>query len=152
MEIKNLPSFCAVCLTVETNFAGMLKYVRYTAQDLYKDAAQNNLEVTGPLYWNYYGMDGNPETIFTLEIALPVTKPDVAYKGNFAIKTIKGGKFACMVHNGPWEQLPQTYGQLIPQLFQHNLSMNGYSREIYVNMDFLNSQNQITEVQIGIND
>lgn len=149
MEIKTLPVFSALCYTEKTNNAGLQKLVRIKARELYTEAINRQIEITGPLYWNYYGMDGNPETLFTLEIAIPVVVPTM-YNGVFVIKEIPGGAFACLTHYGIWESLSSAYGVLIPEILQAGYTMIGFSREIYLNMDFNNPQNHVTEIQVGV--
>lgn len=129
--------------------AGMFKHVRVKARELYRDAAENNLEITGPVYWVYTGMDGNPETIFTLDILIPVTQPEV-YSGKFSLKTIPSFKSLTALHSGTWEKLPDMYQKLFMEVAQKGFSPTGVCREIYIHMDFSSPENNITEVQVGI--
>lgn len=148
MQIKTQNSFSALCFSAQTNMSGIFKYVRVKARELYKDAADNNLEVTGPVYWIYTGMDGHPDTIFTLDIVLPVTKPR-EYKGNFKLTATASIKCFSAFHLGNWEKLPVTYGQLFMETAKKNYSPSGVCREVYIHMDFENPDNNITEVQVG---
>jgi effector-binding domain-containing protein len=150
MQIKNQNSFTALCFSEQTTMAGIFKYVRVKARELYNDAVANNLEITGPVYWIYTGMDGQPNTVFTLDIVIPVTAPK-GYNGNFSIKTIEPIKYLSAIHNGKWEKLPDTYGQLFMETGIKNYSPTGVCREMYIHMDFDNPNNNITEVQVGIN-
>lgn len=149
MQIKTQNSFQALCFTAQTNMAGIFKYVRVKARELYKDAANNNLEVTGPVYWIYTGMDGHPDTIFNLDIVLPVVKPR-EYQGNFKLTEVAPIKCLSAIHLGTWEKLPETYGQLFMETGKKNYSPTGICREVYIHMDFEYTENNITEVQVGI--
>lgn len=149
MEIKTQKSFTALSFSVQTNLAGMLQYVRVKARELYKDAANNNLEVTGPVYWIYTGMDGRPETMFTLDIVIPVSKPE-AYNGKFAIATVAPLKCLSSIHEGNWEKLAETYTRLFTEIGKKNYIPTGVCREVYLHMDFDDATNNITEVQVGI--
>lgn len=149
MEIKQHPAFTSLCFSEQTTLAGIFKHVRVKARELYQDAAEYNLEVTGPVYWMYTGMDGNPETVFTLDIFLPVTEPE-AYVGKFSIKTIQSFKSLSTFHSGTWEKLPETYQKLFMEVAHKSYSPTGVCREIYLHMDFSSSENNITEVQVGI--
>jgi effector-binding domain-containing protein len=149
MKIKTQNAFTALSFSVETNIAGIFQYVRVKAAELYRDAAENNLEVTGPVYWIYTGMDGHPDTVFNLDIVLPVTTPEM-YNGNFAVKTIPALKSLSTTHVGAWEKLPGTYHQLFMETGKQNLAPNGICREVYLHMDFQNPENNLTEVQVGI--
>ncbi len=149
MEIKSQNAFTALTFSVQTNFAGIFQYVRVKAAELYKDAVVNNLEITGPVYWIYTGMDGHADTVFTLDIALPVTAP-ASYHGKFDVKTIPALKSLATTHTGSWERLPETYHNLFMETGKQNLTPNGVCREVYLHMDFNNPENNLTEVQVGV--
>lgn len=149
MEIKSQNAFTALSFSVQTSIAGIFQYVRVKAAELYKDAVESNLEITGPVYWIYTGMDGHPETVFTLDIVLPVTNP-ASYHGKFAIKSIPALKALATMHPGSWERLAETYHQLFVETGKRNLAPNGICREVYLHMDFNNPANNLTEVQVGI--
>lgn len=127
----------------------MFVFVRVKARELYRDAAAQNLEVTGPVYWIYTGMDGNPNTVFKLDIVLPVTRPET-YTGAFSVTQVDSIKCLFTTHFGSWEKLPETYGMLFREIGQKGYVPTGICREMYVHMDFDNPQNDATEVQIGI--
>lgn len=150
MQITSQNSFTALCFTEQTTMSGIFKHVRVKARELYNDAIANNLEITGPVYWIYTGMDGNPNTVFTLDIAIPVTAP-TGYKGKFSLKTIEPVKCMSTIHNGSWDKLAIPYGQLFMETGKKNYSPTGVCRERYIHMDFDNPENNITEVQVGIN-
>ncbi len=149
MEIKKQNSFTALCFSEKTTLAGIFKYVRVKARELYQDAAENQLEIAGPVYWIYTGMDGNPETIFNLDILIPVSKPE-RYNGNFKLKTVDPINCLFFLHSGSWEKLPDTYGQIFRETAMKHYSPTGTCREVYIHMDFENPENNLTEVQIGI--
>lgn len=149
MEIKQQSAFTALAFSVQTNFEGIFKFVRVKAAELYKDAVANNLEITGSVYWIYTGMDGQPNTVFTLDIVIPVTTP-ASYQGKFEIKKVQAFKCLSSVMNGSWENLPATYGQLFTEAGKSNYNHNGVCREVYIHMDFDHPENNITEVQVGI--
>jgi hypothetical protein len=52
------------------------------AADLYREAAALNLDVTGPLIWQYVGFDPSPGAEFTLHIALPVAEASGTTRAN----------------------------------------------------------------------
>lgn len=140
-----------LCFETETTLQTLLQYVRVVARRLYTDAAKNDLEVTGPVYWIYQGADGNPDTTFALTIAIPVAAGQLlANDSEFKFKTLN--TFTCLSeqHLGNWGQLGETYGRLLTEIHSKNIQMSGITREIYLNMDFENPENNITEVQMGI--
>ncbi len=141
--------FHVLFFTDQVSLPDLQKYVRTMAQELYREAITHNLEITGPVYWMYYGMDGNPDTVFTLEIAVPVT-PDSYYSGKFQIKHLDAFKHISCIHEGDWARLPETYGRIFQEIGAKQLIPSGICREIYTFMDFESPDNHITEVQVGI--
>jgi effector-binding domain-containing protein len=150
METKITKPITVLFYSEITNLSGLAKLVRVKANELHKEAIKNKMEITGPVYWIYYGMDGNPQTNFTLEIAIPVFC-ESHYDGNFQLKELPEFKCASMIHYGSWYDLPGSYGQLIGEVFKNNLALSGVSREVYLNIDFLYLERNITEIQVGIN-
>ena len=44
-------------------------------KEMYEEIIQQKTLVGGPLYWIYHGLDGKPDTTFTLEIVIPPCPP-----------------------------------------------------------------------------
>lgn len=151
MQMKTIEPMQVLCFETQTTMQTMLRYVRVVAHKLHLEAAKNNIEATGPVYWIYKGADGKPDTVFTLTIAVPVAgKADLPENSEFKFKTLE--KFDCISeqHLGDWGNLGETYGKLFSKIQSEHLQINGTTREIYLNMDFENLDGNITEVQIGI--
>ena len=55
-----------------------------------------------------------------------------------------------LTHSGAWDNLPQSYAKLIGELMKSGRSLNGITREIYMNIDFDNPDNNVTEIQLGL--
>ncbi|WAC11119.1 GyrI-like domain-containing protein [Dyadobacter pollutisoli] len=150
MQLKTIQPIHVLYFETQTSFNEISEHIRHVAHALYRDAVKNDLEITGPVYWIYNGADGNPETVFTLTIALPVSpKPELA-NSEFRTKYLE--KFECATDQlyGGWDGFREVYGQLIPAILSNNLTMSGENREIYINLDFENPDRNTTEIQIGI--
>lgn len=151
METKSIKSMHVFSFETETTMREMLQYVRVLARSIYKDAIKHGLEITGPVYWVYVGADGQPDTKFTLTIAVPVSKTESEIQNSeFRLKKLEPFECVSQTHIGEWSKLGETYGALFGELHAKNLPLNGQTREIYLNMDFDNPEANITEVQIGI--
>lgn len=148
MEKIKFESIPFYCYAVETNLLELGAYVRTKAQELYQTAVKEQLEITGPVYWVYYGMDGNPTTTFKLEIGLPVNKCK-QLDGSLLCKELSAGNFLVHTLRGAWSLLPETYAMLFAELAKQGLSHNGICREAYLYIDFNNPDNNITEIQVG---
>jgi len=149
MNIKKLPSMNFFCLSTEATLLDLNKYVRVKASEIYAEAVKNNLEITGPVYWVYYGMDGNPETKFKLDIGVPVQESKTTSNG-FSCKTFETMEFATCTHIGQWDKFSQSYANLIKEIMDAGRTINGLTREVYINIDFNNPENNLTEIQLGL--
>jgi effector-binding domain-containing protein len=149
MIIKRINPMNVLSFQKRTTVTQMLQYVRVVARRLYAQAYEHDLEITGPVYWIYYGMDGKPDTEFTLQIALPV-QVCTPLSGEFTCQRLEGFTCISALHTDVWENLPQTYEKLIAHIQQNGYQMTGICREIYIHMDFDQPLNSLTEVQIGI--
>jgi effector-binding domain-containing protein len=151
MQIKTRPAMRILYYSTKTTLAGLHALTGNVAMSLYEAAVNAKLLVSGPVYWLYYGADGKPDTEFTLEIAIPVNGEPEG-ETVFEMKTVPAFRCVTVTHDGDWSGLGSTYGKAIAWLQSEGLNMKAVNecREMYVNMDFADSSNNITEVQIGI--
>lgn len=149
MQIKEIPPMTILCFETETTLKDMLPYVHDIPKRLYREAQRLNLEVTGPNYWIYDQADGQPDTWFTLQIALPVTEVKGIPDG-FFFRDIQPLKCLTDAHSGSWDTLAATYGKLLQAVHTNGYTWNGISREMYLHIDADQPENHITEVQVGI--
>lgn len=134
--------------THQTTLGQLGQYVGTVVKDLYAEAVANDILVSGPAYWIYRGMDGDPDTVFTLEIALPIQ--GAIRESRFATKELPAFKAACHTHEKAWTKIPATYAQLMQYIQLNKYKITGEFREIYWNMDFEHPENNLTEVQVGV--
>ncbi|MET0298623.1 MAG: GyrI-like domain-containing protein [Flavitalea sp.] len=149
MQIKTHPAMNVLYSTFQTSLATLHDKVGTIARDLHEEAARQHLLVTGPVYWFYYGADGKPDTIFTLEIAVPISGEPVTNE-RFLFNRLETFKCIVETHYGAWSELGNTYGILMQKVATDQLKLNGVCREMYVNIDFTRDECNITEVQVGI--
>jgi effector-binding domain-containing protein len=148
MEIKTHPPMTVLYSTHQTTIKQLDQFVGNAVKELYAEAVHNDVLISGPAYWIYHGMDGNPDTVFTLEIALPIQGK--VNDSRFATKELASFKAACHVHENGWTKIPATYTQIMQFIAMNNLQMTGECREIYSNIDFENPENNLTEIQVGV--
>jgi len=149
MIIKKAPAMNLFCFSTEVTLVELGKYVRVKAHETYIEAIKNNLEITGPIYWIYYGMDGDPNTKFKLDIGVPVQYANPTSDG-FSCKTIEKMELATFIHEGSWSNIPKSYSSLISEIMESGRILIGIAREVYLNIDFENPENNITEIQLGV--
>jgi hypothetical protein len=120
------------------------------ANDLFQEAFENKLRITGPVHWHYFGFSGDVSQLFTLEIALPVADVIREYDGKFHFKRTEPFKCVSLIHEGNWLEIPKSYDRLMEFLSKRKLTPAGMNREIYINVDFVSPDANVTEIQMGI--
>ncbi len=119
------------------------------APQLYAEAVNLKLLVTGPIHWHYIGFMGEPDKKFTLEIALPVAETRNDYDGKFHFKRTDTFKCASLIHEGAWLEMTGSYGSVMEYCRKQQLTPSGINREVYINVDFANPEANTTEIQLG---
>lgn len=147
MTTKTHPPLTVLYSTHRTTLNDLGKLIGTVINDLYLEAA-GKTAICGPAYWIYKGVDGKPDTVFTLEIALPIQGHFTTSR--FLIKNLPSFKNVSHIHEGAWEQLHATYAQMMQHVEANKVPINDECREIYINIDFEKPENNITEVQVGI--
>jgi effector-binding domain-containing protein len=148
MQQVIFPSMKVLYSSHRTTIPQLGEFVGTIAKQLYAEAARLGVLVSGPQYWMYHGMDGNPQTEFTLEIALPV-QGDVN-NSSFSSKVLPPYKSLNHLHKGAWENMPDSYGELLAYIDANKIPMTDECREVYLNVDFENPSNNRVEIQMGI--
>lgn len=149
MEIKQIKPQTVYFKSFETSLKDLTNYVQNTPSEMYENLEKYGIQPIGHQIWCYFGGDGNPNTKFTLEIAIPVSKL-LSIQG-MDFKELSDFKCASKIHNGPWHNLKETYQSLINDIYKSGNSLGIECREVYIQCDFDNPENNITEIQIGIN-
>ena len=124
-----------------------LNQLQNVVKELYAEAAANAF-ISGPLYWIYHGADGKPDTEFTLEIAVPVQGAVNASK--FQVKQLSPFKAVTHRFEGSYDQLYAAYGDIMHHIDSNKIPINEESREVYLNVDFQQPENNVTEIQMGV--
>jgi hypothetical protein len=118
-------------------------------RELYQYVADLDLLICGPQYRFFYGMDGQPDTPVTLEIALPV-------QGLIPTALLPFFKqiapFNCLSarYEGSWDRLSDGYADMMRYIFDNDLKMNGMYVESLLHIDFSAPACQLTEIQVGL--
>lgn len=146
MHIRTYPPLTVLSSIHQTTIAQVHEFGPVMAE-LYAEAGRKSF-INGPLHWIYYGMDGNPDTVFTLEIAVPVRK--AFQSSGFRVKELDFFKAITFPHEGPWEQLPGSHAQIMERLAEHDIPVTNECREVFLNINFEEPEKNVTEIQIGV--
>ena len=82
MEIKTVSPINFLYFRTKTTVSELFKFLS-TGQELFKEAVSQNIPITGPVHWHYFGFTGDPNQIFDLEVAIPVGEIPNEYDGKF---------------------------------------------------------------------
>ena len=145
MKIKTHPPVTVLYSSHRTTLKE-LKQLQPVVKDLYTEAANNAL-ISGPLYWIYHGADGKPDTEFTLEIAIPIQGQYSSSK--FLTKQLTPFKAVTCLYEGSYDQIYAGYSEILQYIDAHKIPINEESRELYLNVDFQQPENCVTEIQVG---
>jgi effector-binding domain-containing protein len=150
MLIRTQPYMTVLYTTRQATLRDLPKFSeKHVVKDLYQYVADLDLLICGPQYWFYHGVDGKPQTRFTLEVALPV-------QGTIPTAVLPYFKrvpaFRCLVsrYEGPWEGIGEEYQRMLQYVSDNDLKINGIYAESFLHIDFDDPANQITEILIGL--
>jgi hypothetical protein len=146
MNIQTYPPLTVLCSTHQTTMNQLDQFGPVVAE-LYAEAGRKSF-INGPLHWIYKGMDGNPETVFTLDIAIPVRK--AFQSAAFEIKELDMFKAITFPLEGKWEHLCDSHVQIMQTLAHNRIPVTNECREVFLNINFQQPEKNITEIQIGI--
>lgn len=149
MERKTVQKLEVLQCSLSSSLKTLVADVGEKPNQLMEKVAALGLEVSGPQIWRYQGSDGNPDTVFSLEICVPVkeTKGDAS---PFRFVTLAETDCLSEIHQGSWMNMGNTYQKLIGEMSRKGIVPTGTSREVYLNCDFENQDKCITEVQLEL--
>ncbi len=149
MEKKNLEKTPVLMYSLETTLATMMNDFGEVPNDIVVKAQELGLEITGPQIWQYEGADGRPETVFKLDICLPVNQAS-GNAGKFRFGVLPEGACISDIHKGSWAKLGDTYCRMFGEISRKGIVPTGLCREIYHHFDMENEEVNVTEVQVMI--
>lgn len=150
MQVKEVKPINFIYYRTETKVDNLINLVP-VAKEIYREAVNCDLHITGPVHWHYIGFTGDEHQPFILEIALPVAEVLPAYDGKFHFKRTQPFKCVSLIHEGGWNEIPSTYNKMMQFITKHKMEPSSLNREIYINGDFYSPEANVTEIQIGIN-
>ena len=152
MDIKQSLPTVTVSTDVKATLNDISECVGNLPENLYADVAAQGLEPAGPMVFAYRGVDGNPNTAFDIDIALPVrlSSPE-DYKGNYSIKTLSPFDYVERIHQGSVKNIgAEAYGPFYVDLGKAGMPLTGELREVYSHWVDADSEENVTAIQIGV--
>ncbi|GHM99276.1 hypothetical protein WSM22_07660 [Cytophagales bacterium WSM2-2] len=148
-EVKEVKPVSFLFYRTETTVNELINLIP-VSQEIIREAVERKLPITGAVHWHYFGFDGDLTKKFTVEVAVPVGKVLSDYDGKFHFKRTNPFRCVQLTHEGPWLELPNSYGSIMKFIADNKLTPSSAIREVYVNSDFENPEANVTEIQFGI--
>lgn len=150
METKVVNAKTFLYFEGKTTLGKIMDYANPVVYRFYDEIKKAGVEPTGPLEFIYYGATDDPEKEFTLQVAMPV-KDEKPVSNGFRFKKAEDFKCISYDYKGNVSNMYPVYENLYQQLFAADLKPNDEVREVYRHWENPESDNNITEIQIGVN-
>ena len=148
MHVKTHPPVTVLYSRHQTTIPQLSQFAGNVVRELCAEAVQQHALISGAPIWIYHGADGKPDTVFTLDIAIPIQGH--IESSRFAVKQLEPFKAVTHTHEGAWNNLYSTYQEIMRHIDTHKIPMNEECREVYLNIDFQQPQHNVTQVQMGV--
>ncbi|GAB4054895.1 GyrI-like domain-containing protein [Spirosoma litoris] len=149
LSAKEIQPFTALTFTTRTTLQTLSQYAPSVAMELYQEASQLNLNITGPIHWIYTDVTGDPTREFQLEIVLPIQQTG-DQSDRFSYQVYPAFRCLSYTHTGPWSDFGELYDALFGQFHRDGNQTNGDVREVYSVVDLEHMEKCVTEIQIGL--
>jgi effector-binding domain-containing protein len=147
MEKKTIEKQTVLMYTMTSTLATLMTDPGNVPMEIMEKASELGLEVLGPQLWQYTGVDGKPDTEFKLEICLPV-KEAKGDAGEFKFETLPAITCISETHKGSYSTLKNTYDRMFGEMTRKGIMSSMLGREVYHVYDPENEENNVTEIQI----
>jgi len=151
METKFIEPKTVVAGSFETTLNKMNAEVNPFIEKLMTALEESGLKPSGPMEFIYKGASSDVNKSFELEIVQPVTgKANTDKLSEFSIKDTS--EFACVTHTyqGKIDNIMNAYHKLYENIDKEGVVPTDVVREVYRNWVSLSSDQNIVEIQIGI--
>jgi hypothetical protein len=149
MLIRVHPPMTVLYVSRQTTLQESRDLTANALRELYPYVADLDLLICGPQYRFFYGMDGQPDSPVTMEIALPV-------QGQIPTTLLPFFKqippFNCLSsrYEGSWDGLMTEYSEMLDYIAFNDLEMIDLYVETLLHVDYAAPACQLTEIQIGL--
>ena len=152
MNKVTAPAMTVVSKVVRTTFENLKKNIENFPKEIVQEAVEAGLHPTGPQYWIYKWETCVIVEEFELKICLPVATFGNSFTSDkFKLETLEEYVHVKKTHLGAWDQLKESYEELVEEMKTGNIESGKTCRELYLNCDFETLANNITEIQFQVN-
>lgn len=151
METKNVEAKQVLAGSLKTTLNKLQADCDPVIERLMIEAESMKIAAIGPLEFIYTGATEDKDKEFHLEIAMPVNVKSGVTLPEFEIKVTPVFKCASHTYKGKMENIGGAYHQVFDDLQSKSLRPTEEIREVYENWVSFSSEENIVEIQIGIN-
>ena len=149
MLIRVHPPMTVLYVTRQTTLEESRSMTASALREIYSYVADLDLLICGPQYRFFYGMNGQPDSPVTMEVALPV-QGQIPTSLLPYFKHIPPFNCLCSRYEGSWEGLADQYSEMLDYIAYNDLEMTDIYVEALLHVDYSAPACQITEIQIGL--
>ncbi len=144
-----MPSKLYYCVEKELTIPEIPKFAEKGSEPLYKDAESKGMGIIGPVEFIYLNYGEDPNKPFQLIIAIPVKERKPSGKDFFFLET-KPFDCVSIVYKGSMVNIGKAWEDFAKQLLNEGYKFSNQGREVYKEWISFESEENITELQIGI--
>lgn len=151
LRLHDIPEIAFFYKPCEVTHETMNECVADVMVDLLEMVKNRSICHTGNLLLVYRGTRSDIDDTFELWVGLPVLR-GTAPRDGFLVTDLPAFRCAASVHVGASRDIAETYGELIQMMRAQNLEPSREIREEYLHWEGRNSDNDVTWVQLGVQD
>ncbi len=146
IERKSIPATTVIEAAAMLTIPEVPAYAEKIIPMLLAEAENRSMAVTGPCVFTYEGCDGSLDTVFSLKVSLPVDA--CRGQGSFDCVRIPAHECLSTAYRGPMKGIGPAWSAFTPLAMQQGLALRPVGREVYVHWVDVDSQDNLTELQI----
>lgn len=151
METKQIQPKKMIVARTRTSHNKIMQDSDPLIQSMMAEIEKNGIAPAGPMEFIYYGATDDMNHEYTLEIALPLAQNADTTNTTFEIKDSQEFKCISHIHKGSLENIAGVYDELYQEIGKQDIHPTDQIREVYQNWVDFSSEENITEIQVGIN-
>jgi len=151
LNTKSIPAKLTIAAKAHLTIPEIPVFANAIFPNLHEVIAQLELEIISPPEFIYFGIDGDPSTLFDLLITLPI-KEKKAAPAHFDYYQSEAFKCATVEYVGSMPGIKQAWNTLYQAVAAAGLRPNNQCREICNKWVGFDSMENVIELQLGVED
>ena len=148
IQRKNIPAAMVLESTAMLTIPEIAAFAGKVIPMLLAEIENRGMALTGPCIFTYDGCDGSPDKEFSLKVSFPVDA--CRGQGAFICHEVPAHECLCTDYRGPISGVGLAWTAFTPQALQQGLALQPLGREVYVHWEGMNSEDNLTELQIPL--